>query len=129
MAATVCQASQRIEIVADRRRAHSAEFRAMVAEHAREPGARVTDIARRHGLCSSLVYRWRRSAYSSEPATMPEPSFVPVTLIPTATAGPRSAPTSREGMILIELPGDVRLTVPEGVSTAALRRILVALRG
>jgi len=129
VAATVCQASQRIEIVADRRRAHSAEFRAMVAEQAQQPGARVTDVALRHGLCPSLVYRWRRAARSSEATTMSTPSFVPITLTPTPTAGSRSLPTNREGTILIELPGDVRLTVPEGIGMVALRRILAALRG
>lgn len=129
VAATVCQASQRIEIVADRRRAHSAEFRAMVADQAREPGARVTDVAIRHGLCPSLVYRWRRSARGSEPATMSTPSFVPITLTPTPPAGSRSLPTNHEGTILIELLGGVRLTVPEGIGTVALRRILAALRG
>ena len=129
VAATVSQASPRIEIVSDRRRAHSAEFRAMVAEQAREPGARVTDVAIRHGLCPSLVYRWRRSVQIGEPTTLPGPSFVPITLTPTPAAGPKPLLTRCEGTILIELPGDVRLTVPEGISTAALRRVLAVLRG
>jgi hypothetical protein len=60
---------------------------------------------------------------------MPGPSFVPITLAPTPTAGPRPSLTRCEGTILIELPGDVRLTVSEGISTAALRRVLAALRG
>ncbi len=51
----------RIEIVGERRRVHDAAFRARVVEECLAPGARVQDLARRHGICTSLIYRWRRS--------------------------------------------------------------------
>ena len=52
----------RIEIVGERRRGHDAAFRARVVAECLAPGARVQDLARRHGICTSLIYRWRRSA-------------------------------------------------------------------
>ena len=62
VAATVAASEPRIEIVGERRRAHDAEFRTRLVEASWRPGARVQDLARRHGICASLIYRWRRSA-------------------------------------------------------------------
>lgn len=62
VAATVAASGPRIEIVGERRRAHEAEFRARLVEASWLPGVRVQDLARRHGICASLIYRWRRSA-------------------------------------------------------------------
>ena len=56
----------RIEIVGERRRAHGAEFRARVVEECLAPGACMRDLARRYGICTSLIYRWRRSALPPE---------------------------------------------------------------
>jgi len=61
-AATVAATAARIEIVGERRRVHDAAFRARVVEDCLAPGARIRDLARRHGICTSLIYRWRRSA-------------------------------------------------------------------
>jgi len=58
----------RIEIVGERRRVHDAAFRARVVEECLAPGARMRDLARRHGICTSLIYRWRRSARPPETA-------------------------------------------------------------
>ncbi len=67
-AATVAATEARIEIVGERRRAHGAEFRARVVAECLAPGARMRDLARRHGICTSLIYRWRRSALPLETA-------------------------------------------------------------
>ena len=61
VAATVAASEARVEIVAERRRVHDLDFRARVVEASLAPGARVQDLARRYGLCTSLIYRWRRS--------------------------------------------------------------------
>ena len=66
-AATVAASEIRIEIVGERRRVHDAAFRARVVEECCVPGARMRDLARRHGICTSLIYRWRRSAVSQQP--------------------------------------------------------------
>jgi len=47
---------------------HDAAFRARVVAEASVPGARMQDLARRHGLCASLIYRWRRDAMPRETA-------------------------------------------------------------
>jgi transposase len=130
-AATACEASDRIEIVAERRRAHDATFRARVAAEALRPGARVQDVAHRYRVCPSLVYRWRRQAEPDQVLTPPA-GFVPVTVTPMRA--PASAPMhpsmpERGGAIRIELADGVRITVDEGVSTTALRRVLSVLRG
>lgn len=60
LAATQAASMQRIEIVSDRRRAHDPLFRAHVVKDSAVPGARVREVAARHGICTSLIYRWRR---------------------------------------------------------------------
>ena len=81
VAATVGEASERIEIVAERRRAHDDVFRAMVVADALRPGARVQEVARRHRICPSLVYRWRRLIEPAQ-AVAPSAGFVPVNIMP-----------------------------------------------
>src|SRR5882724_3615796 len=135
VAATRGEAMPRIEIVADRRRAHSAAFRADVVAEAVAPGARVQDVARRHGICPSLIYRWRRDA-GADATDASAVRLFPVRIADAsagtlASASPASRPAAarRAGSIEIELAGDVRVRVDESVSVAALRRVLSVLRG
>jgi len=60
VAATVAASELRVEIVGDRRRAYDAAFRARVVAESLQPGVRAAELAQRHGICKSLVYRWRR---------------------------------------------------------------------
>ena len=129
VAATTLDPVQRLEIVADRRRRHDASLRAQVVADCLDRDARVQDVARRHGICPSLVYRWRRMAGSGPLA--PETGFLPVRISedrerppPAGVVAPRAA-----GMIEIELSGGTRVRVDETVSLSALRRVLSALRG
>jgi len=134
VAATRGEAMPRIEIVADRRRAHSAAFRADVVAEAVAPGARVQDVARRYRVCRSLIYRWRRDAGAAAvgasavrflPVQIAAPDETPRPAVPLS----RAVATRRAGSIEIELAGDVRVRVDESVSAAALRRVLSVLRG
>ena len=135
VAATAAVPVQRIEIVGDRRRAHDAAFRTRMAAESLKPGVRVQDLARRHDVCSSLIYRWRREA-APQVGAASGVQLVPVRvrvseagqaskLVPAARPAP--APASAE-TIEIELAGGVRLRVSERIGTAALRRIVAALR-
>ena len=135
VAATDGEAIPRIEIVAERRRAHDAAFRAMVVSESMAAGARVQDVAARHGICRSLLYRWRRIAGAAggsavhllpvRIATAPnEPSSEPVTFAVEGWGTPR-----RSGVIEIELSSGVRVSVDESVSVTALRRVMSVLRG
>lgn len=82
-AVVVCTvAVQRIEVItgAGGRRAYSAEEKIRLVGEARGGRGAVAAVARRHGVCSSLIYRWRRQIRSGE--LSPEAaSFVPVHLV------------------------------------------------
>ena len=67
VAATQAASTQRIEIVSDRRRAHDPVFRARVVAESYVPGTQVRELASRHGICTSLVYRWRRERAVANP--------------------------------------------------------------
>jgi transposase len=125
---------QRIEIGGDRRRQHGEAFRAEVVAASLVPGARVQDVARRHGICPSLVYRWRRTAATTDnssalrlvPVRITEAAAVPAR---SAAAQPDVSAPRRPGLIDIELAGGVCVRVDEGVSPTALRRIISVLSG
>ena len=124
----------RIEIVEERRRSHDAAFRARVVADALVPGARIEELGRRYGICTSLIYRWRRAAQSPALAS-PTVKLVPVRVAeaakpPTRPAAPRSiGEGKRPSPIEIELEGGIRIRVDADVSLAALRRVVTALRG
>jgi hypothetical protein len=67
----------RIEIVGDRHRAHSAESRAAMVAQSLVPGIRIQDLARRNGICASLIYRWRRE----QPVSAAPVQLVPVRIV------------------------------------------------
>ena len=135
VAATRDRSTPRIEIVGDRRRAHDATFRTMVVAEANEPGARVRDVAARHGVCPSLLYRWRRNAGGSVASGAPM-HLLPLRIVPapedgvpgTVGAAP-AAKRRRAGIIEIELNGGIRVKVSDDVSAAALRRVISVLCG
>jgi transposase len=135
VAATDCEAGPRIEIVGERRRAHGAGFRARVVADSVKPGVRIQEVARRHGICASLIYRWRRLA-AAETASGSELHLFPVRIASVARETPaaseplpsRATTPRRTGLIEIELSGSVRVSVDEAVSVTALRRVLAVLR-
>jgi transposase len=127
------EAMERIEIVGERRRAHDREFRAKVVTEAAMPGARVQAIASRYGICPSLIYRWRRDGGDVHAGSSSRVHLFPVRLEAASEAvpGPASRATCarQSGIIQIELSNGVRVSVDEGVGTAALRRVISVLRG
>ena len=130
VAATSGEARPRIEIVAERRRAHDARFRAMVVAESLRPGVRVRDLARRHGICTSLIYRWRRGAGSGVMAD-PALRLIPVRIaapVDERLAGSEAPSPLRARLVRIELNGGVRISVDEEISVTALRRVISVLR-
>jgi transposase len=133
LAATVAAPMHRIEIIGERRLAHAAEVRAEMVAQSLVPGIRIQDVARRNGICASLIYRWRRW----RPGSAAQAQLVPVRIAsesPPGIAPTRSLRTvpqvsRRAASIEIELAGDVRVRVDEDVSLPALRRVIAALRG
>lgn len=111
-----------------RRRWTSEQKLALVAETLR-PGASPTQVARRYGISTGLLYTWRRMAREGElslvPAATPSPEFLPVEIV-------AQAPVAREeaagaGEMVIELPGERRVRVDRHVDAKALRRVLRVL--
>lgn len=141
VAATQAASMQRIEIVSDRRRAHDPAFRAHVVTNSYVPGTRIRELAARHGICTSLVYRWRREQAGAAAAVKTGSALrlVPVQLVDEPRAAERqpnqSRPTptpkasAKPALIEIEFPGGVCVRVDETVNQAALRRVVAVLRG
>jgi transposase len=126
----------------ERRRRWSVEQKLQVVGETLEPGARVSQVAARHGVCESLVFSWRRQAREGVLVSPDMPVFLPVQM---SEAGPQtvvspsypdekssaglSRPRSQSGLIEIELGDGRRVRVGSDVNLAALRRVLIALRG
>jgi transposase len=122
---------QRIEIVAERQRAHDDAFRREMVALSLEPGVRVRELARQHGICASLIYRWRREQAELGPGSGTR--LLPVQMVSQEIAPRNPTPTPMParpfGSIEIELDGGVRVRVGDDVSLTALRRVMAALRG
>jgi transposase len=129
--------SPRYEMVASTRRQFSREQkRTIVAEV--ERGATVSEVARRHNVHTSLLFRWRRefasasSPVSAAPQT-PEPktaTFLPVRVAapaPSTSPEPRPEPSRRSAVIEIELMSGRKLRVGADVDIAVLKRIIAVL--
>jgi len=119
----------------ERRRRWRAEDKLrMLAEI--DGGASVAEVARRHDISRGLLWQWRdaqrRGKLVAETAT-----FVPLRVVPElvgpAAPTPLAASTDPDGeaedRIEIVLADGTAVRVAEGISTAALRRVLAALRG
>jgi len=113
----------------ERRRRWTSEQKLALVSESLRPGASPTQVARRYGISTGLLYTWRQLARSGElalvPVSAPAPAFVPVEIVPEASelcGGERG-----DGVMVIELPGDRRVRVDRHVDTDALRRVLLAL--
>jgi len=118
--------ARRVEIFtgAGRRRSWSAEEKARIVAESLTPGASVSAVARRHGLMSSQIFRWRRMNGAAKPvAAPPALSFAPVVVGDTA---PASAVAAQEA-IEIAFKG-VRLRIPGGTRPSTIMALLKALR-
>lgn len=125
---------RRYDVVAETRRVWSlAEKRAIVAE-ASAPGVNVSQIARRHGMKPSLLFRWKNRLAdeiggSVEPARNGQgQSFVPVALpAPTAPSAQAASDAQPLGTIEIDLNNGRRVRVGGRVDLGLLKRIIDVL--
>ena len=103
-------------------------------------GATLSEVARRHGIHSSLLFRWRRDLGSPlapppiDPradalASTRSPSFVPLMLTAPTTPTPEPSVASKAGAIEIVIAGGRIVRVGADVDPAALIRIIAALEG
>ena len=124
----------RFDVVASTRRQFSREQkRAIVADV--DGGATVSEVARRHNIHTSLLFRWRRefSGASSAPSVAMKAEPKAATFLPVRVAAPapaseaRSEPSRGAAMIEIELVTGRKLRVGVDVDIVLLKRIIVAL--
>src|SRR3984893_4909878 len=92
----------------DRRRRWTSEQKLALVSESLRPGASPTQVARRYGISTGLLYTWRQLARRGEwalvPMAPPAPAFVPVEIVPEASGlcgGERG-----DGVMVIELAGD-----------------------
>ncbi|MCK1766255.1 transposase [Bradyrhizobium sp. 136] len=101
--------TQRIEVYAGAgRKQWPDDLKARIVAKSLEPGAVVTDIARRHGCRPQQVHDWRRRARLGQlvlPAAAGALSFVPLVSesSPSAAAAPSSSPEA--AVVTVELQG------------------------
>jgi transposase len=135
-------AMERVEIVTrgERRRRYSPEEKARLLAEAAEPGARVLEVARRHGICASLLHRWRRQAEgrpvrrTARRAAQPA-SFVPLLLeAGSPVSSPGAAPpagSAANGAADVSIEVVLRngrvLRVGAAADAAAVARLAAAL--
>jgi transposase len=111
------------EVVVSTRRQWPQEQKLAILAEVDAPGSSVSQVARRHGLRSSLLFRWRRDFRKGTGPKPVVPSFVPVRLPP-----PRATDAQgRSGIIEVVLANGRTVRVGADVDTAVLMRIIDAL--
>ena len=116
-------------VVAGTRRAWTREQKQAILAEAKNPATTVSAVARRHGIASSLLFRWRREVLDAERAAAlpPQPSFVPLCLPePVST---ESCERMQPGTIEIVLAAGHRLRADASVDIGVLRALIEALVG
>jgi transposase len=138
---------RRIELITGeaRRRPWSAEEKSRILAESFQPGTKVADVARRHGMNRSLLWNWRHEARKR--GADGERTFVPIRMMDAVAPIPSCEPVKRQpdagcglvsavedagagavtGTIEIEM-GGARVRVSGVVDAAALRLVLSHLR-
>ena len=134
---------RRIELITGeaRRRPWTAEEKAGILAESFQPGAKVADVARRHGMNRSLLWNWRHQARKR--GIGGEQTFVPIRVVDGTTATPPCAAVNQPpddgcapvpamadgkarvitGTFEIEM-GGARVRVSGVVDAAALQQVL-----
>ena len=114
----------------ERRRRWRAEDKLRVLAEAEEPGARTSEVARRHDISRGLLWYWRRQLRQGRLAVADprEPVFLPLQVSDVAPPGPVAPAAVTDPRIEIALPDGTLVRVGADVDAAALRRVLSVLR-
>ena len=88
------------------------------------PGASVAEVARRHDVATSLIYKWRRQALSSNGGEM---LFAPAVVVDEPRPIPMKATSEDRPAIKVELSDGTRVsigvTAPASLVTVTLRAL------
>ena len=114
----------------ERRRRWRAEDKLRVLAEAAQPGARTSEVARRHDISRGLLWYWRRQLRQGRLAVRgaPEPMFLPVQVSGPVLPEPVAPAMATNPQIEIALPDGTCVRVGADVDAAALRRVLGVLR-
>lgn len=117
--------TRRVEVIigGERRRRWPAQEKARITAESFEPGASVSDVARRNGVSLGLLHYWRRRVRAFGQSEALE--FIPVKSAEEAPDVGARALSS--GCIEIEVDG-ARIRVSGSVDGNALRTVLAAVR-
>ena len=86
---------RRIELITGvaRRRASQADVKAAIVMETLENGARVSEVARRHGIAAALVFKWRREMRC--PLAPAAAGFAQIAVEPAPSRGRQKCPKRR----------------------------------
>jgi transposase len=109
-----------------RRRKWSDDEKAQIVAETLEPGAVVTEVARRWQVCPQQVFGWRRERRRLGTAG-PASTALPPAFVPLVAEPPAAEPASSGAPIEVALAGAV-VRVSPGVDPALLMAVLRAVR-
>jgi transposase len=115
------------------RRWRSVSEKRQIVQLTLEPGAKVAEVARAHGLNANQVFKWRRAFERGELIETCS-ALLPVTVSSVIEPGievagqPLLGEAASPGSIHIELPGRAMISVESGADHALIRTILESLR-
>jgi transposase len=110
----------------ERRRIWPEERKLAILAEAFSPGMCVSEVARRHDVDPSLLYRWRRRLCAEAASA----GFAPLLVGPEAGPGPTvaaAAPLERPAAMTVELEG-VTIRIAPDAPSALVERALRVLR-
>jgi transposase len=127
-------ASERVEITTrgEGRRSFSAEEKVRLVAETLRPGETVTAVSRRHGICTSLLHRWRRAARGEVPSRRAARSqLLPVRIVAPDAAPPQPKPAPVIGIAPVPIEVVLRngrvLRVATTTDAAAVAWLAAAL--
>jgi transposase len=123
----------------ERRRRWRLEEKLRIVGESEQPGASVSDVARRHEMSRGLLWTWKRQVRTGTLAPEGPSVFLPVRVTPEANVPPVAALfrggsadgdalAGNRGRIEIALPDGTCVRVGEDIGAAALRRVMSVLR-
>lgn len=149
---------RRIELITgtSRRREWSSREKARILMESAEPGANVSEVARRNGLSPQQLFAWRREARAmlvdcilvdaaspdkaaradlergkrggAASSPVDTQSFAPVVLVAPGAAAPPSPPSDKTRGVIEIVIGDALVRVVGKVERSSLAEVLAALR-